>query len=456
MSGTLSWIPTTIITLTRGADLSFIFTQAIESLKNSNVLSYGKLRGGVTKVANINLGGNPYGAYELVNPFVTTPGFPYGSLGGYSQSGIYLNPLIQPEITNEYEIGAELGFFNGRVSLSGDYYNSQTKNQSLTAAISAATGFAQKVVNAGLVTNNGYEMDLNVMVVKSKDVTWTVGANYSHFHNVINELLPGVNELQLSNFANGTAGVAGGIYAVKGQPYPVIKTTDWARDPTSGKVIVDPVSGMPTVDPTEKVYGNTNPTDILGLTTAVSYKGFTLNIVMDYRSGNYIMNSIGQNLDFTGVSAHSAENGRQRFIFPNSVIPTGNGKYTDNTSVAVSNGGNIGGAGFWPTVYTSGIGSTYITSAAFWKLREISITYQIPQRVLANVSFIKAAQIGIVGRNLLMFRPGSNIWTDPEFSDNSLTGIGANNTGTGNAVGSTSEYQTPPTRIFGANITLTF
>jgi TonB-linked SusC/RagA family outer membrane protein len=444
-----------------GADIAFIFTQGIESLKNSRVLSYGKIRGGVTQVANINLGGNPYGAYSLVNPFVTgpgttSPGFPYGALGGYSQSGTYLNPLIKPEITNEWEVGAELGFLNGRINLGGAYYNSQTKNQSLIAAISAATGFAQKVVNAGLVTNTGYELDLNVTAVKTKDWTWNIGLNYAHFHNIINELLPGVNELQLSNFANGAAGVAGGIYAVKGQPYPVIKTTDWIRDPASGKVIVDAVTGMPTVGSDENVYGNTNPTDILGVTTNVSYKAFTLNIVMDYRGGNFIMNSIGQNLDFTGVSFHSAENGRQRFIFPNSVISDGSGKYVANTSVAVSNGGNIGGAGFWPTVYTSGIGTPYITSAAFWKLREVSLTYSIPPRVLANVSFIKAASIGIVGRNLLMWRPSSNIWTDPEFSDNSLQGIGANNTGTGNAVGSTSEFQTPPTRIFGANITLTF
>jgi hypothetical protein len=210
------------------------------------------------------------------------------------------------------------------------------------------------------------------------------------------------------------------------------------------------------VDPTEKVIGNTNPTDILGITSSVSVKGFTLSAVVDYRGGNYIMNSIGQNLDFTGVSAHSAENGRQRFIFPNSVIPDGSGKFTNNTTVAVSNGGNIGGAGFWPTVYTSGIGTPYVTSAAFWKLRELSLTYEIPARYLAGVTFIKRASVSLIGRNLLMFRPKSNLWTDPEFSDNSLSGIGANNTGTGNAVGSTSEFQTPPTRIYGANITLTF
>src|SRR5204862_7508033 len=132
--------------------------------------------------------------------------------------------------------------------------------------------------------------------------------------------------------------------------------------------------------------------------------------------GNYIMNTIGTQLDFTGISAHSAQNGRQRFIFPNSVVLEG-GKYVDNTSVAVDNGGNIGGAGFWPDVYTSGIGSVYVTSADFWKLREASITYDLPASFVAKTKVIKRATLGLVGRNLLMLRPSSNLWTDPEFSD---------------------------------------
>ena len=449
-----------------GVDASLVFTQAIEGLKNNKVLSYGKIRGGYTQVSNINLGGNPYGAYSLITPYVTSGagvagvptfvnGFPFGSVGGYAQSTKYFNPLVRPEITKEYEVGLELGFLDNRIYIAADYYQSKTKNQNLTAQISPATGFTSKVVNAGLVTNNGVEFDLTLVPVRTKDITWNVNITYAHYKSMLNELQPGVTELQLSDFANGTAGVAGGIYAVQGKAYPVIKTTDWLRDSVSGKVIVDPVTGAPSVDPNEKTYGNTNPTDILGINTSVTFKNFTLSAVADYRGGNYIMNSLGENADFTGVSFHSAENGRQRFIFPNSVVMQG-GKYVNNTSVAVANGGNIGGAGFWPTVYTSGIGSVYITSAAFWKLREVALTYNVPASVLGKVPFIKRASIGLVGRNLLMIRPKSNIWSDPEFNENSRVGIGANTKGNGNAVGSTSEFQTPPTRIFGANITLTF
>jgi len=423
-----------------GGDISFVFTNAISGLKSS-FLSYGKIRGGISKVANINLGTFPYGAYSLQNFFVISGGFPFGNLGGYSQSSTSLNPLIKPEQTIAEEGGIELGLWNNRINLQGTYYHSISKDQTLIAQVSPTSGYVSKVVNAGQVTNKGIELDVSVTPIRSKNLTWTVGATYTHQKNRVDELIPGVNELQLSGL---TGGLSGGIYAIVGQPYPVIKTTDWARDSATGKVIVDPVSGRPTLDPNNKTYGTTNPTDILGITTSLTWKGFTFAAVLDYRSGNYIMNEIGTQLDFTGISAHSAENGRQRFVFPNSVVLQ-DGKYVDNTSVAVDNGGNIGGAGFWPDVYTSGIGSVYVTSAAFWKLREVSLTYNIPQKALSRISFIKGISVGVVGRNLIMLRPKSNIWTDPEFSDTP-----------GNDIGRTSEFQLPPTRLYGANITFTF
>jgi TonB-linked SusC/RagA family outer membrane protein len=441
-----------------GGDVSFIFTQAINSLKNNKILSYGKIRGGLTQVANINLGStslngigvngqvggiNTYGAYSLVNPFVPPAGFPYGSLGGYAQSQTYLNPLIKPEITDEYEVGAELGFLGNRINLSGDYYQSKTKGESLTASISSATGFTQKIVNAGLVTNSGVELDLKVTPIRSKNVVWNVGVNYAHYKNVINQLLTGVDEVALSGFSNG---LGGGIYAIKGLPYPVIKANDWVRDSATGKVIVDPITGMPSVDPTAKVFGQTNPTDILGITTSVTFKGFTLSAVADYRTGNYIMNELATNLTFEGVSDFSAQNGRQRFIFPNSVVLQ-NGKYVNNTSVAVDNGSNTGGAGFWPgAVYGTNIGSPFVVSAAFWKIREVSLVYDFPSKMIQGINFVKKLSVGLVGRNLFMFRPKSNQYTDPEFSSS----------GSGNAIGRTNENQLPPTRIFGANVTVTF
>lgn len=87
----------------------------------------------------------------------------------------------------------------------------------------------------------------------------------------------------------------------------------------------------------------------------------------------------------------------------------------------------------------------YVTSAAFWKIREISLGYEIPAKYLQHVKFIKRANFALVGRNLFMFRPNSNMYSDPEF-----------NATTNNAQGSNNLNQTPPTRIYGftASITL--
>jgi len=421
-----------------GADLSFIFTQAFSALKDKDILSYGKLSGGLTRVANINLGGgaNPYGAYSLQNPFVVPGGFPYGTLGGYAQSSLYLNPAIQPEQTTEFEIGTELGFFKDRINLKFDYYHSDSRNQSLTSVLSAATGFSNKISNAGLVTNNGEELDLNIIPVKSKDFTWKLGFNYSHYGNMVKALGPGQTQLELPGSSS--------IYAVVGKPYPVIETPDWNRDP-QGRVIVDASTGQPSVSTNLTTYGTANPTYIAGMTNTFTWKSLSFSFVLDARGGNQVFNTIGGTEAFTGISSQSAENGRTRFIFPNSVINTGtaaNPVYTPNTSVAVDNGNGGQPGSFWSNIYSSPIGSLYVDDAAFLKLREATLSFTIPNKFLeANMPYLKSASISLVGRNLLMFRPKSNTFTDPEFSDT-----------TGNAVGTTSTSETPPTRYYGATI----
>jgi len=219
-----------------------------------------------------------------------------------------------------------------------------------------------------------------------------------------------------------------------------LQTTDWLRDPANGKVIVDAVTGNPIRDPNIHPMGMTNPQHRLGINNTVSYKGFSLYFLWDYRAGNVIYNQLGRDIEFTGIGYQSAQAGRQPFVFPNSEYKGSDGAYHANTSLTVPEG-NIG---FWTGVY-SGVGSPYVTKGDFWKLREVSLSYAIPSALLSKTKVIKSAKVTITGRNLLMFRPKSNQWTDPEFAgDNS------------NANGTTTTFQNPPSRIFGANLTLTF
>ena len=422
-----------------GVDASLILTDAIPALKDNAILSFAKVRGGWSKTGQISLanwyatlpsfvsgtGNNDPGDFSAV-------GFPYGSLGGYQLNRTLSNPNLKPEITQEIEAGFELSFIKSRIHLNLSGYQSKTKDQTIPATISYATGYQSAYINAGELQTQGIETDFKLTpFLNFGDFDWNITVNYTYQTSKVLSILPGLNQLLISDVS----------YAIVGQQFPSIQVTDVERDP-QGHIIVDPSSGYPIKDPALKNMGHGYPNHLLGLTNTFTYKGFNLNIVAEYRTGNVIDNWVGNELDFTGNTWHTAQNGRQGFVIPNSVIETSPGVFTPNTDVIIQNAGRL----FWTNSDYESVQSTYLTSAAFWKLREISLSYDIPVKNILGGA-IKGAQVGIVGRNLLMLRPKTNMWTDPEFN---------NENGTSNAAGFTDYNQTPPTRIYGFSVKLTF
>lgn len=412
-----------------GVDASIILTDAIPALKNNSVLSFAKIRGGWSQTGQVSIGW-----YATVPSFVPGSGFPFNT-SGYLLSTSLSNPKLKPEITDEIEIGTELSFIKNRIHLELNVYQSKTKDQTIPASISDATGYNQAYINAGELMTKGIETDLKLTPLLSfGDFDWNLSVNYTYQINKVMSIFPGLNELPIQDNS----------YAIVGQQFPILKVTDVVRDP-QGHIVVDPTTGYPIKDPALHNVGHGNPNHILGIVNSFTFKGLTLNAIVEYRSGNMIYNAVGRSLDFTGVSWHSAQNGRENFIFPNSVINTGttaNPVYVENTNVLTRNASRT----LWNSTEYYRCGRTYVTSAAFWKLREVSLNYDIPIKNILGGA-IKDAQIGIVGRNLIMLRPVTNMWTDPEFN---LRG------GTSNAVGTTNENQTPPTRIMGFSVKLTF
>jgi TonB-linked SusC/RagA family outer membrane protein len=420
-------------------DLAFVFTDAIGSLKNSKVLSYGKVRVAHSNTAQVSIG-----AYALQNTFNTGAGFPFGSTPGFTLNGAYANPNIKPELSTDDEIGLDLGFLNNRINFSAAVYNTTTKNQTIPIAISTTTGYTSAFVNSGVMKNQGIEFDVKFTpVVSTKGgFRWDVGANFSYNKNTVQSLGFGLTDISLPNaFATQNA-VAFSSDAIVGKAYAQAKTSDWQRDP-QGHIIVDANTGLPTADPNLHTFGTTVPPTKIGLTTTFSYKGFTLNAVADARFGAVIFNGIGPSLDFTGVSAYSASSGRQPFIIPGSVISDGNGKYTPNTNVNTGNP-NEGAQAFWAGVWNS-VGSNYVNSADFWKLRELTLSYLVPRSAIQHLKVVSAISVGLTARNLFTWRAKDNIWSDPEFSNSN-----------GNASGNTDINQLPPTKFIGANISITF
>jgi len=405
-----------------GASVSFLLSEAIPAIKSSKVISYLKLRGAYSKTGNVNLG-----AYALENTYGLGGGFPYGSLVGYTSSNLLRLNKYEPEFVRNREVGLEIGLLKNRINIEGTFYAQRNSNQIVDVAYSAATGFTSARLNAAEFNNDGLELDLKLTpLVKLGKVTIDFKVNYTNQKNEVVKIIDGVNQL----------GIGNGSYVIVGKPAYTFQLTDYARD-DQGRVIVNASTGLPTVDPTIKPYGQTAPKDLLGLNLNVNWKNLSFSAVADYRGGNQIWTgNLGNPMDFSGISKRSGQNSRQPFIMPNSSYYDGT-KYVDNTSIYMT-----GGYSFWSTAVNTSANTNYLVDGSFWKIREVSLSYNVPAKMFAfTKNAVKGVTLTLSGRNLFMFLPKTNEWTDPEFSNT-----------TGNAQGVSGLDNTPPTRIFGASI----
>ena len=407
-----------------GANVSLVLSKAIPALKESKTISFLKVRGAASKTGNVNLG-----AYGLENTFSQTGNFPYGTLLGFSASNTIRLSKYDPEFVKNVEVGFELGIKENKINLEATAFRSTNSNQVINVQYSNATGFSGSVLNAAEFTNKGLELDLRLtpLVKLANGLNIDVKVNYTYLTSEVGKILDGLDELGLGN----------GNFVIKGQPANVFKLSDFLRDP-EGRVIVDKNTGLPSLDPTVKQFGRTTPADILGVNLNITYKNFSLSMVGEYRGGYQIFSGIGGDLDFAGLSTRSAANNRQPFVLPNSSYFDGT-KYVPNTDVYIRNLYN-----FWSTATNTGVNTNYLSSGAFWKLRETALSYTFPDASFRGKA-IKGITIAAVGRNLYTWLPRSNQWTDPEFSNTTGNAQGVNNIG-----------NIPPTRTVGLNVAFKF
>jgi hypothetical protein len=349
---------------------------------------------------------------------------------GYTSSNVLRLPSYTPEFVKNKEVGIELGFLKNRINFEATAYTQDNTDQIVQVQYSGATGFTSALLNAASFTNKGLEFDLRLTpLIKIRDVSIDFKVNYTYQSNKVTKIIEGVDQL----------GIGNGNYVIVGQPAYTFQLTDYVRD-DQGRVIINQSTGYPTVDPTIKPFGHTQPNHLLGLNLSVNWKNLTFSAVADYRGGAQIYTGVlGTAMDFSGISKRSGQNSRQPFVFPNSSYFDGS-KYVDNTNIYTVSGGY----NFWSQTTNTAANTNYLVSGDFWKIREVSLSYNLPAKWLGFAkNAIKGVNVTLSGRNLFMFLPKSNEWTDPEFANNA-----------GNAQGVSGLDNTPPTRIFGASINI--
>ncbi|RAJ97686.1 TonB-linked SusC/RagA family outer membrane protein [Larkinella arboricola] len=403
-----------------GVSASFVFNEAIDALKNSRFLSFGKVFASWNKTGNVTL--EPY---SLNNPYSQINGFPFGNLVGFTPGTKYPNPNIQPEFVTSYEAGVQLGLLNNRLNVEGSYVFSDSKGQIFNATTSRATGYSSAVVNAGRLTNNIVELSVNGDVIRNSALKWNVGFNFTHINNEVKELYEGLQSFNIFRQS----------YANLGQQYPSLQVSDYRRDP-QGRVIINPTTGEPLIAADPVHLGTMVPPYQMGVSTALQFKGFSVGAQFDWRMGGWLYSEIVPRMYTAGTDPRTAEFDRQPFIFPNSVIQNADGSFTPNTTVL-----SKGDKAFWTKQ-----GEVQINTAAksdYFKLRELSISYSLPATLLSKQKVVREASLGFVGTNLFIIRHKDNQYGDPEYLYNSTDGY-------------LSFRQVPPYRTYGFNVNLTF
>jgi len=391
-------------------NISFLFTEAFNI--KSSVLSAGKLRASIARV------GNDAGAYQTTNYYgVGQSAYSYPT-GGMSGSLAFQN--FVPELTDSWEVGTNLKFFNHRMELDFAYYDGTTKNQIMPVELAPSSGFGSIMINAGEVRNNGFEVLLSGTAITKEDFNWDISLNFSRNISEVVSLYQGVDRRVIMTAVTGFCAVE----LRPGDPYGSIYGYEYERDENDEKLIDE--YGFP-VRSEYKRLGDINPDLMGGLSNHLSYKNIHLNFLIDFQLGGEYFSATDLYHDLFGRSPGSVE-GRDDWYATHEgplygstipgVVPRGYVEKGVNEETGLPNDvvvqpmlRNVN------VIYFDKIVSDYILDASNVRLRELSLGYTLPASWLGE-SFIRGVNISLIARNLFFFYNASGDM-DPESGINS-------------------------------------
>ena len=416
------------------ASLGFVFTDAF-GISNP-ILSYGKLRANYARVGNDT---QPYLTNTVFIPQALGNNvagiiFPYnGNVLAFTRSNRRGNVELVPEFKTAYEAGVELGFFDGRASLDVNYFFNKTTDQIFNVQVPGSTGFTSFTRNAGRIDNSGWEVAANFTPVSITDgFRWDVFANFTDIKTEVKSLAPGLDQFPLPTGA-GTGGFTGlSPLLIPGEPFGILQGTRFLRD-DQGRFVINPSNGTPVVDQNPQIIGDPNADWWGSLGNTFSYKGFGLNVLLQYVHGGDFYSRQTQIARLRGVLEEQVD--RERPYMFQGVLANADGTPSD-----VPNNIQISAQDYWLALQNASEFAVF--DASVFRLREVTLSYELPSNILQNTPF-GAASISLTGRNLYFHAPNLP-HADPESNQ-----LGGNTRGF--------EFNSPPqTRNYGINLRFTF
>jgi hypothetical protein len=344
-------------------------------------------------------------------------------VGGYS-SGTIANPNLRPLRVGEVEGGIDLRLFNNKIGFDFALYRKLTTDQIVSATTSQASGFSNQLINVGQSVSKGFESSIQISPIETSSFTWSINANVSYNTSEV---------LKLGLSDKDTVITVGSVYQIVGRPLGQLYYYMQAKD-ANGNLIFDKNSGYAVRSSTRVNVGSMLPTWFGGITNTFNFKGVILSALIDFKLGNHYVSNFGANHDYWRHGKHKG------------TLPGRDVGYVVGKGVNADGSVNVTQAQVQPYYENftgNGIEDPFVKNAGFWKLRQISLSYDFV-KFLPRIPFIKGLRLSIVSNNVAILKK----WVpnmDPEdiftFDDTSLTG-------------NVSGY--PSTRTIGFNLNVKF
>ena len=382
--------------------------------------SYAKVGGSLDIYSNQD-------TYRLRNPF---------TINGATYSAAYVGEILsnnnlEPAFNSSIEIGLETKMFKNRFGFDFTYYENTNGPQIFDLKYSETSGYLGSKQNGITTKTKGAEVSFFVKPVKTENFNWDFNVNWSTYKEYLKEVYAGIQNNGLIKIGDRVDG----FYI-----YDFMRTND-------GTLIVGS-NGKPLTNSYQTKVGYKAPDWALGVTNNVSYKNFALNFSFDGRYGGKIENYVNKKMWQSGTHEFSDTPERANDVIgvksyvTEGVVVTGGSLVTDGQGNTITDTRTF--APNTTKMYYQDFSKSYngntaanIIDKTFFKLREVSISYNLPKSVLKK-SFINDASISLIGRDLLYFSKNKNIDLDQFINEGS------------------SPLQTPTVKSYGLNLNLKF
>lgn len=368
-----------------------------EFLKKSNAVSTFRLRGSYGTNGNAEIDPNSYqNLAEVVS---------YDGQGGFSSKQLGAN--IGWERITKLDLGFELGFIDNRINLSAAYFKNTTKDLLYRRQLSYMSGFESQLENIGSLENKGFEVELNVDLVRTDDFNWSIGGNLGTVKNEITEMpmVDGESLVQKNAYRRDAVGQP--IYAwhmpTYGGANPATGNAQWYKeDGTLTEVFGE----------AEHRYqgGSPLPTYSGGVFTHLDYKGFFVDALVSFAGGNKVYESWTTQTNGVGSTTLSLYNGvdvlMDRWQNPGDV-----------TSVPKVNHAPANVNATQPS-------TRFLYDGDYIRLRNISFGYNFKSEALKFMK-LDGLTLSLVGTNLATWVKDDRLKYDPEIDATGFTSLTA-------------------------------